>query len=169
MGCFTKGLTLSLVNFSIVQGTNVALVYVIDAYRPVAGEITLAVMGFKCECTFQQPTKYHSGHMLILGNHFKHFSASFYRSIRIRGSTRVAIRMHMVPWLVFLLQSLSSGCRCTSGEEESGIPPGLGRLSHMFIGMRIVRRASNLEPSQSPPVRSNDVFILLCAGCEQPT
>jgi hypothetical protein len=35
------------VNFSIVQGTNVCLVYVIDAYRPVAGEITLAVMGFK--------------------------------------------------------------------------------------------------------------------------
>lgn len=35
------------VNFAIVQGTNVALVYVIDAYRPVAGEITLAVMGFK--------------------------------------------------------------------------------------------------------------------------
>ena len=35
------------VNFSIVQGTNVALVYVIDAYRPVAGEITLTVMGFK--------------------------------------------------------------------------------------------------------------------------
>ncbi|KAH8196873.1 hypothetical protein TruAng_008955 [Truncatella angustata] len=27
--------------------TNVCLVYVIDAYRPVAGEITLAVMGFK--------------------------------------------------------------------------------------------------------------------------
>jgi MFS family permease len=35
------------VNFSIVSGNNVALVYVIDAYRPVAGEITLAVMGFK--------------------------------------------------------------------------------------------------------------------------
>lgn len=34
-------------NFSIVQATNVCLVYVIDAYRPVAGEITLAVMGFK--------------------------------------------------------------------------------------------------------------------------
>lgn len=37
----------SLVNFAVVQGTNIALVYVIDAYRPVAGEITLAVMGFK--------------------------------------------------------------------------------------------------------------------------
>jgi hypothetical protein len=35
------------VSFSIVQATNVCLVYVIDAYRPVAGEITLAVMGFK--------------------------------------------------------------------------------------------------------------------------
>lgn len=35
------------VNFSTVQATNICLVYVIDAYRPVAGEITLAVMGFK--------------------------------------------------------------------------------------------------------------------------
>ncbi|KAG7293075.1 hypothetical protein NEMBOFW57_003121 [Staphylotrichum longicolle] len=34
-------------NFAIVSGTNICLVYVIDAYRPVAGEITLAVMGFK--------------------------------------------------------------------------------------------------------------------------
>lgn len=37
------------VNFSIVQATNIVLVYVIDAYRPVAGEVTLAVMGFKCK------------------------------------------------------------------------------------------------------------------------
>ncbi|KUI54074.1 hypothetical protein VP1G_01427 [Cytospora mali] len=43
--CPTIGL--GLVNFSIVQGTNIVLVYVIDAYRPVAGEITLTVMGFK--------------------------------------------------------------------------------------------------------------------------
>ncbi|KAK5663370.1 hypothetical protein OQA88_3798 [Cercophora sp. LCS_1] len=43
--CPTIGL--ALLNFSIVQSTNVCLVYVIDAYRPVAGEITLAVMGFK--------------------------------------------------------------------------------------------------------------------------
>ncbi|KAI0482200.1 major facilitator superfamily domain-containing protein [Xylariaceae sp. FL0804] len=43
--CPTIGL--ALLNFSITQGTNVCLVYVIDAYRPVAGEITLSVMGFK--------------------------------------------------------------------------------------------------------------------------
>ncbi|KAK3898948.1 protein HOL1 [Staphylotrichum tortipilum] len=40
-------LGIGLLNFAIVQATNVCLVYVIDAYRPVAGEITLAVMGFK--------------------------------------------------------------------------------------------------------------------------
>ncbi|KYK58287.1 MFS transporter [Drechmeria coniospora] len=38
---------LGLLNFSITQATNICLVYVIDAYRPVAGEVTLAVMGFK--------------------------------------------------------------------------------------------------------------------------
>ncbi|KAK4186448.1 major facilitator superfamily domain-containing protein [Podospora australis] len=43
--CPTMGIF--LLNFAIVQGTNVALVYVIDCYRPVAGEVTLAVMGFK--------------------------------------------------------------------------------------------------------------------------
>ncbi|KAI0125973.1 major facilitator superfamily domain-containing protein [Xylariales sp. AK1849] len=43
--CPTIGL--GLLNFSISQGTNVCLVYVIDAYRPIAGEVTLAIMGFK--------------------------------------------------------------------------------------------------------------------------
>lgn len=43
--CPTIGL--GLLNFSITQGTNICLVYVIDSYRPVAGEITLSVMGFK--------------------------------------------------------------------------------------------------------------------------
>ncbi|KAH6853726.1 major facilitator superfamily domain-containing protein [Chaetomium sp. MPI-CAGE-AT-0009] len=41
------GLSNRTVNFAIVQGTNVALVYVIDAYRPVAGEITTTIMAFK--------------------------------------------------------------------------------------------------------------------------
>lgn len=45
--CPTIGL--ALLNFSVVQGTNVALVYTIDAYRPIAGEVTLTTMGFKCK------------------------------------------------------------------------------------------------------------------------
>ncbi|ROW16299.1 hypothetical protein VPNG_01893 [Cytospora leucostoma] len=50
--CPTIGLGLSQYTLSTRWyyaggGTNVVLVYVIDAYRPVAGEITLAVMGFK--------------------------------------------------------------------------------------------------------------------------
>ncbi|KXX74924.1 Protein HOL1 [Madurella mycetomatis] len=43
--CSTIGI--GFLSFAIVQGTNVALVYLIDAYRPIAGEITLTVMGFK--------------------------------------------------------------------------------------------------------------------------
>lgn len=45
--CPTMGL--ALLNFSVVQATNVALVYVIDAYRPIAGEVTLTTMAFKCK------------------------------------------------------------------------------------------------------------------------
>ncbi|KAL2209249.1 MFS general substrate transporter [Sarocladium strictum] len=40
-------LGLGLLNFSIAQATNVSLTYTIDAYRPIAGEITLTSMGFK--------------------------------------------------------------------------------------------------------------------------
>lgn len=45
--CPTIGL--ALLNFSIVQATNVALVYCIDGYRPIAGEVTLTTMAFKCK------------------------------------------------------------------------------------------------------------------------
>lgn len=40
------------VNFSIVQATNVTLVYTIDAYRPVAGEVTVTQLAFKCTFSF---------------------------------------------------------------------------------------------------------------------
>ncbi|KAK0660583.1 Protein HOL1 [Lasiodiplodia hormozganensis] len=43
--CATVGL--GLLNFSIVQATNVTLVYTIDAYRPVAGEVTVTQLAFK--------------------------------------------------------------------------------------------------------------------------
>lgn len=40
-------LGLALLNFAIVQATNVTLVYTIDAYRPAAGEIVVTQLGFK--------------------------------------------------------------------------------------------------------------------------
>ncbi len=43
------------VNFSIVQATNISLVYTIDAYRPVAGEITVSQFAFKCESQLSPP------------------------------------------------------------------------------------------------------------------
>ncbi|KFY97941.1 hypothetical protein V500_01845 [Pseudogymnoascus sp. VKM F-4518 (FW-2643)] len=43
--CPTVGL--GLLNFSIVQATNVSLVYTIDCYRPIAGEITVTTIALK--------------------------------------------------------------------------------------------------------------------------
>ena len=40
-------LGLGMLNFSIAQATNVSLVYIVDAYRPVAGETIVAQLGFK--------------------------------------------------------------------------------------------------------------------------
>jgi hypothetical protein len=37
------------VSFAIAQATNVTLVYTVDAYRPVAGEVVVSQLGFKCE------------------------------------------------------------------------------------------------------------------------
>ncbi|KAM0250557.1 hypothetical protein ACHAQJ_008567 [Trichoderma viride] len=48
--CPTIGM--GLLNFSITQSNTICIVYVIDSYRPVAGEITLAVTGFKALFAF---------------------------------------------------------------------------------------------------------------------
>ncbi|KAJ4989591.1 hypothetical protein SVAN01_04968 [Stagonosporopsis vannaccii] len=40
-------IALGLINFSIVQATNVSLVYTVDCYRPVAGEIVVTQMAWK--------------------------------------------------------------------------------------------------------------------------
>lgn len=40
-------LGLGMLNYSIVQATNVAMVYVIDSYRPAVGEVTVAILSFK--------------------------------------------------------------------------------------------------------------------------
>jgi hypothetical protein len=61
-------LTSVVVNFSVVQGTNVALVYTIDAYRPIAGEVTLTTMAFKCKCPAV---------ILVFCDLFNMFSAAF--------------------------------------------------------------------------------------------
>ncbi|CUM55113.1 uncharacterized protein AC631_03445 [Debaryomyces fabryi] len=40
-------LGLSLLNFSLTQATNISLVYTIDCYRPIVGEITVTQLAFK--------------------------------------------------------------------------------------------------------------------------
>lgn len=38
---------LGLINFSIVAGGNVAIVYAIDCYKPITNEVTTAILGYK--------------------------------------------------------------------------------------------------------------------------
>lgn len=42
-------LGLGFLSFAIAQATNVTLVYVIDSYRPIAGETVVTQLGFKCK------------------------------------------------------------------------------------------------------------------------
>ncbi|KKK12516.1 hypothetical protein P175DRAFT_0440894 [Aspergillus ochraceoroseus IBT 24754] len=43
---------LGLLNFAIVQVTNVTMVYVIDSYRPAVGEVTVSILAFKAAFGF---------------------------------------------------------------------------------------------------------------------
>ncbi|KAJ6060517.1 uncharacterized protein N7446_000797 [Penicillium canescens] len=45
-------LGLGMLNFAIVQATNVAMVYVIDCYRPAVGEVTVSILAFKAAFGF---------------------------------------------------------------------------------------------------------------------
>lgn len=40
---------LGLLSFAVAQATNVSVVYVIDSYRPIAGETVVTQLAFKCE------------------------------------------------------------------------------------------------------------------------
>lgn len=40
-------LTFRSVGFSLSQATNIVLVYVVDAYRPIAGEVIVSMLAFK--------------------------------------------------------------------------------------------------------------------------
>jgi MFS family permease len=47
LSCMTKTTLTFAVNFTITQATNVSLVYTIDSYRPIAGEIVVTQLAFK--------------------------------------------------------------------------------------------------------------------------
>lgn len=45
-------IALGLLNFSIAQATNVSLVYIVDSYRPIAGETVVTQLSFKAAFGF---------------------------------------------------------------------------------------------------------------------
>jgi len=42
------------VSFATAQGTNVSFVYIMDSYRPIAGEAVVTQLAFKCKCPHER-------------------------------------------------------------------------------------------------------------------
>lgn len=121
--CPTVGI--ALLNFSVVQGTNVALVYCIDAYRPIAGEVTLTTMAFKCKL---HPFGPKFGRLSTADDNLVQLRSDFSSlSTPIHGSKKRDIKMRSVLWQASLPLYYSSGSRCTSGVRKSVMPLGIGR------------------------------------------
>lgn len=128
-------------NFSIVQATNISLVYTIDAYRPVAGEITVSQFAFKCESQLSSPFSSCLTDSIAVQ---QPPSVSYSRFTPTPGLPRPDMSRLSARWRAFLEESSHSGLCFTSLATGSDVSAGDGALSgNLLIGMRIVRLASN--------------------------
>lgn len=125
------------VNFSITQSNTICIVYVIDSYRPVAGEITLAVTGFKG--TFHSTLVYAMSNDFTMTNTDQPYSPSSSPLKRIPGSTSLATRTHLGPWRELRGESSLCGSPCISGESKFGITRGNGGSFHLYTGITTVK------------------------------
>lgn len=121
---------LGLLSFAIGQCTNVAMVYVIDSYRPAVGEVTVSILAFKGNC---DPVHYavslnRSGNrgLTVAMEWFQLLLGSCYRSIQIHGSALRVTPELLGRWRaypeLFSCLLLSS----TSGENPFAIKLGNG-------------------------------------------
>lgn len=108
-------LTSSTVSLAIAQATNVSLVYVIDSYRPIAGETVVSQLAFKCKSAFCAFSRFEN-------NSSQPASAFCCLSTPTPGSPNLAMPAHSVRWLVSVGQSSSLGSHCIFGVVAS-VPP----------------------------------------------
>lgn len=142
---------MNAVNFSITQSNTICIVYVIDSYRPVAGEITLAVTGFKG--TFHSLLVHVMTKDFTTTNKDQPYSPSFSPLKQIPGSTSLATRTHLEPWRELRGESSLCGSPCISGESKFGITRGNGASFHLYTGITTVKWESNYQfISSSSPV-----------------
>ena len=83
-------LTCHTVSIAIAQATNVSLVYVIDSYRPIAGETVVSQLAFKCKLVVFYPQYPH----LTPDSLFRIFAVVLHQSLDRRLWLRQVIRYH---------------------------------------------------------------------------
>src|ERR1700733_15041327 len=85
------------VSFAIVQATNVSLVYTIDAYRPVAGEVIVSQLGFKCKHILETPRDLQLGHHAnssLFVSCLRLLALLLYESVDCTGRLQSCFRSH---------------------------------------------------------------------------
>lgn len=104
------------VSFAIAQSTNVSLVYVIDSYRPIAGETVVSQLAFKCK------SRDVVSNISSTSDSFQHASDSYFLSTRIHGSPRPVMPNHLAPWPASAALFCSCGFPSTSMAIGSAKP-----------------------------------------------
>ena len=94
----------------MTQATNVSLVYTIDAYRPVAGEIVVTQLGFKGDSPLALNSTQANEHQRLLD--------SCCPSTQTRGSQDPATQTHLALWQASALQFYLCGSPSTFSEKE---------------------------------------------------
>jgi hypothetical protein len=121
-----------IVSFAISQGTNVSFVYCIDCFRPVAGEVTVTQLAFKCQYEyFFFPFCIAFIDSTTLQNLYKRAdriliqlaSVSSSPSTRIHGSKSQDTPPPMAPWLAFPAVACYSSFPFSFGGSKSGLHP----------------------------------------------
>lgn len=112
-------------SFSVVQATNITLVYTIDVYRPIAGEITVTQHAFKCKWWLRPDLSFVFSRLCRNTQRLWDFS---YPSTLTRGLKKLGIKSLSVLWLASREDSFYFGFLSTCGETTSGKPLGDGIL-----------------------------------------
>lgn len=116
---------LGLLSFSIAQATNVSLVYIVDSYRPVAGETVVTQLAFKCK---HLPPRTRSIIPSLLTSCLaQRRLASCCLFTQILGSMRMDTKTLSGRWPEYLLLCWCSGFPCSYMESASGMRVCPGR------------------------------------------
>lgn len=131
------------VNFTTVQSNNIALVYILDSYRPIGGEVIVTQAVFKCSCPRERLTMSNESSntdpysLAAFG-----FLISFYTNPWIEEWGYIL--RSLAPWQASLVPSSYAWLYFIYGEIPCESCHGNGPLSENFCtGILIVKLGNN--------------------------